>query len=1467
MAVVCCATPSELYLEETRSTLLFASRAKLVQTNAQVNEVLDDRSIIRRLQRELALARKHGGGIAAEDHARVLGQQAEKAESAARATKEKLKRLYAAILNSEGSLLGDSVLPGTENIVTRTSKRRRRFSDDNVSHRATTPAKNEKLTDIPQTLPRRLTKEVSMVSKGLSTSAELAILRQVLSTKSNTIQSMANNLDVVSNNLQVKESELLAAKNLNDQLKSDRDDAVERGTVLELENDRLTAKLEVALSSCDALLRERDTEISEQKLQLEREQNDRRVLEETIDSLQEANGSLQKKLNILEKSTTTQIEKIENDANIELQKKVEQIDELSNSNQLHINREAQLEKELASLRDEYARVLEKKIEETAALQSDLSSEKNAVQLLQSRLAETTSELSTARAESIVSSERIDSLEQQLTDLDLEVVALGLSNSDLAAEVVASKIELSSLNGQLSQCASDLSESKIKLENAQSELHVAHDESSRLSIQASTETAALQVMLETKSQQIELFTEKLEETSLELSGERKSRELAEKQVSDLRTEMTETNSKIRCLTIRNTELHSELDSTLESMQALTKTLDETVSRLAETSAAKERAEGRVDSLLQELAKATAKLECLEGDIILIREGRAFVDKELESNLQMIEIQTNKLEEANFELSAARTQKESAESSVERLRGELAIAIREVESSEAMMASVQHDLVISEQKHDADNFALQKKLSLANDQVIQLRTSLEDAVMKLSGMRSEKEAADEWVNNLSDQLVDTTSKLTSLETTFASYREEANSNLELQNSQTFALRTDLTTALHRIHLLEISLEESVMQVSTLKSEKVDLTDQLKILSGELLQATSNVEAFKERIAALSTSLEQKCTDHDVLRLELEEVHARRAQTALDLEKAKNEGQIIVGELRKQMQHEADSINTLRSVLAKLTQQAKAQQYIIDGLVVVLMRSEIQAVNLANEQRHLSKSIAATVDSNSVLTASLQAAKADTDGLRIALGQTEKQLSSLIEERDALLGEHRRLSATIQENEVSAQQLNSELLTSRDELIRTHDILETTNKRYNEMKQRSSDLEDELESKVGMLSQGIVTIEEQRDQLALEHETMRSKHDALLDRLHYLQNEKLELESRLLELHSSNSSAESQVEALQGENKELKLLLVDSNYSVKDAREAAEAAVHARSVLELELNQANQKISNLECAMKKVADMQIHGSHQNDNIQNRLEQLTAEKQQFESALKNEREDRRRSEAHLKRLMGEEQRSLIQDAEQTMGKLRDEIANLQHSLQIADAEAYASRQMKDNLEDQQKLALSRGIQLESKISALEKENARLRRASARQDSDRDAEIATLRSNLQTEKAERLNLQKSATALEKQMELAKVNEEKAVRDLTLVRKELACMGGQNIKAENSRLQAEIKQLQAVEAEAKTIIETVHREQMHELRTQLSEMTKRIESKDERIAKLERSKLTKEKIAAIKACKVCYCTQSRTTSI
>jgi hypothetical protein len=57
MAVLCCASPSRAFVEETRTTLKFAARAKLIQMKPKVNEVHDDNALIKKLRDELAAAR------------------------------------------------------------------------------------------------------------------------------------------------------------------------------------------------------------------------------------------------------------------------------------------------------------------------------------------------------------------------------------------------------------------------------------------------------------------------------------------------------------------------------------------------------------------------------------------------------------------------------------------------------------------------------------------------------------------------------------------------------------------------------------------------------------------------------------------------------------------------------------------------------------------------------------------------------------------------------------------------------------------------------------------------------------------------------------------------------------------------------------------------------------------------------------------------------------------------------------------------------------------------------------------------------------------------------------------------------------------------------------------------------------------------------------------------------------------
>ncbi|KAI8003431.1 Kinesin-like protein KIN-7F [Camellia lanceoleosa] len=73
-AIICTMSPAHSFVEQSRNTLLFASCAKQVSTNAQVNLVMSDKALVKRLQRELARM---------ESELRSLGPTSDKPNSAA----------------------------------------------------------------------------------------------------------------------------------------------------------------------------------------------------------------------------------------------------------------------------------------------------------------------------------------------------------------------------------------------------------------------------------------------------------------------------------------------------------------------------------------------------------------------------------------------------------------------------------------------------------------------------------------------------------------------------------------------------------------------------------------------------------------------------------------------------------------------------------------------------------------------------------------------------------------------------------------------------------------------------------------------------------------------------------------------------------------------------------------------------------------------------------------------------------------------------------------------------------------------------------------------------------------------------------------------------------------------------------------------------------------------------------------
>ena len=321
MAVICCATPSEFYLEETRSTLLFASRAKLVKTRAQVNEVLDDRSLIKRLQRELAEARRQSAGPGQLQHLKALETEALNAETAARVAEKKLDKLKSSILN-HAAVFGASTsnherqqgMKADSGVHSAVITKKRRLSDgaiiiDNTA--LTTPSRaSTQQASSPSSVPREHKKLKKIELKGpLSPSSELELVREAYNVKVEQAKELERRLGQMEVKFGDAQASLTQASQTIIELESTKDDAIEESQHLSSEISSLFTEMQAAALRHENAVKAKDATISELAEKLEKEQSKKATLEESMNELTKENVRLNEVIHAGEKRAVVETTK------------------------------------------------------------------------------------------------------------------------------------------------------------------------------------------------------------------------------------------------------------------------------------------------------------------------------------------------------------------------------------------------------------------------------------------------------------------------------------------------------------------------------------------------------------------------------------------------------------------------------------------------------------------------------------------------------------------------------------------------------------------------------------------------------------------------------------------------------------------------------------------------------------------------------------------------------------------------------------------------------------------------------------------------------------------------------------------------------------------------------------------------------------------------------------------------------
>ena len=897
MAVICCATPSELYLEETRSTLQFASRAKLVKTNAQVNEVLDDRSIIRRLQRELAEARRRSSSTGTEQ-VKALENKAATAGTVAKEAEAKLDRLKASILNA-GYLFGNqnamkssiknSSDPQQEGYGRKSRKRRQ--SDGALYLKHSSPTKNDHQVDVaPKTAPRKK-KQTTSIRSTLSPLSELRIVREALASRTLMTRALQTTVTEHSQLLGKKDRELQQLFSQNEsmqeaKIEKENEANTMRQTIasLQLEFNSCLSEHEKVLETKEAVIAD---SLSKIELVIQENQdlqtgNTRAVeaiqkLESDLQSANTEKGVMMIRIASLEIESSglndekvvlmNEVDKLMNAKN-GLDEKISKMNELSET--LKGNNDT-LNDEKVVLQDQVNDLLRERDtsnEATSVLQTELSQLQEELAESKKGLLASESEISILKSQNEKAVNDLDVLETEKTSIETEV-------QSLLEEASMAKSENAALLEKVEELSSEATATKDRIEEVEGALHaeaekasslVAENESSMVTI-AELESEMVTLEAEVQLLREEISKSKSENESLlnqveELLPAREEANLLRAQKTESKQIHEDLQNKLDEISTENASLSAEkldLETRMRDLQAFNNELDSRRIEVEEANTALEaernERESQIATLKNEsmmlidakdtnaaaLSAMQQQIDSLEENLALEKKASEELRNETKAHEEDNECHRQKLEEANESLLSENRDIKDRLSNVE------------VEKTE-----IESELILVKRHLDQANIDLEHAATLRanlSKQLLERENERDDATMALEKEYEKNRdlgriLTDSLPKEKENELLSEISSIKALNTELtqllasSNESEERSRNAVAMAESKYSTKTrELEDALYRLSQMEEELRLAEMAENDDKkmdNSNSDLFNQIEVIRSE----KETVEALLNR-----------------------------------------------------------------------------------------------------------------------------------------------------------------------------------------------------------------------------------------------------------------------------------------------------------------------------------------------------------------------------------------------------------------------------------------------------------------------------------------------------------------------------------------------------------------------------------------------------------------------------------------------
>ncbi|XP_049914416.1 centromere-associated protein E isoform X13 [Epinephelus moara] len=859
----------------------------------------------------------------------------------------------------------------------------------------------------------------------------------------------------------------------------------------------------------------------------------------------------------------------------------------------------------------------------------------------------------------------EGLASELHQQDAQVTHLQQEIEQLQTTLQAVSEQKSQLEADLQHNTEMAAETQSLLHSLQQELQEQNQRNADLERLSQERQAQLQQEV---AETLSLLHSRQEELQEQKQNNSDQMKLCEQKESDLEQQTKTLSEQLESVQAERDALLSEKES---SCQTSTEEMEKLLCRVTSLTEERDQLQEILEGLRQEKQQLKAELEDrMEMMQCELQQQLSSEPQSLKEEQEAQQLLQNQQLEEHLE----KTEEVSQLKSDLQENVELMIEVQEElrESQEKIRVLKDEINVLKSQKAELEGKASNGSDADISLQMQELQTQIQKLTEELESMRAERDGllsgkepscqtSTEEMEKLLCRVTSLTEERDQLQEILEGLRQEKQQLRAELEDRMETMQTEVRTLTEKLKSIEaerdslLSEKEPSCQTSTEEMEK--LLCRVTSLTEERDQLQETLEGLRQEKQQLRTELEDRMetmqTEIAQLNMSLQTVTEQKRQVENDLQQNMNMAS-TTQELLKSVQEELCEQKQMNSDLEKLCQEKESsldQQ--MRTLTETLKSIEAERDSLLSEKESSCQTSTEEMEKLLCRVTSLTEERDQLQEILEGLRQEKQQLKAELEDRmETMQTEIAQLNMSLQAVTEQKRQVEYDLQQNMNMASTTQELLKSVQEELCEQKQMNSDLEKLCQEKESSLDQQMRTLTEKLESIEAERDSLLSEKEASC------QTSTEEMEKLLCRVTSLSEERDQLQEALEGlrqEKQQLRAELEDRMEMISGIQERLSEQENLNSQQQPERGEQETKlqrrVQQLEEQLQTYRERHSHAEAEAETSQ----QLLSEAKTSISALKEQLSSLEQSTSRVK----ETASSRLQDS---TGQLQESFRKFQH-------------------------------------------------------------------------------------------------------------------------------------------------------------------------------------------------------------